>query len=53
MSKRGKGSKRYQPAPWEADFSALERGGVAPWSRKPTGKAKRGKGDSAPRGGGR
>lgn len=50
MSKRGKGSKRYQPAPWSADFSALKKGGVAPWHRK---KPKRHDGTKAPRGGGR
>lgn len=51
MAKRGKGSKRYQAAPWSDDFSSLKKGGVAPWSRK---KPKRYDGTKAPpRGGGR
>jgi hypothetical protein len=57
MAKRGKGSKRYQPAPWSNDFDALKRGGVAPFHRKkrPGGKPGRGSFGGKPlrRGGGR
>jgi hypothetical protein len=52
MSKRGKGSKRYQPAPWSADFDALKKGGVAPWHRTKKG-GKHPAGHKTPRGGGR
>lgn len=46
MSKRGKGSKRYQPAPWSADFDSLKRGGAAPWHRKkPVKSGFKGKGN--------
>jgi hypothetical protein len=56
MSKRSKGSKRYQPAPWSDDFDALKRGGVAPFHRKkkPGGKPGWGSYGGRPsRGGGR
>jgi hypothetical protein len=55
MSKRGKGSKRYQPAPWSNDFDSLKRGGVAPFHRKSKSHAKPGWGGykAPPRGGGR
>jgi hypothetical protein len=51
MSKRGKGSKRYQPAPWSDDFNSLKRGGVAPWYRKKKPARGFNGGGKVPRGG--
>jgi hypothetical protein len=53
MSKRSKGSKRYQPAPWSDDFNSLKKGGVAPWHRKKMPSRGFKGGGKVPRGGGR
>jgi len=53
MSKRGKGSKRYQAAPWSDDFNALKKGGVSPWFRKKEPSRGFKGGGKVPRGGGR
>lgn len=49
MAKKSRGHRRYQPAPWSADFDALKRGGVAPWYRDKHDA--KGKAKPVPRGG--